>query len=118
VLSLSFAGWGFQLGEELLQLGATALAQLGQLDPEAAVRAYAAHDAAGAEGEAVDLEAEIERVAGHAIGGVLVLDEAAFEAQIEDAAATPLPVLNAEVDGAVDAVASRAAAIGGWDRGT
>src|SRR5579871_1079089 len=61
-----------------------------------------------AKGEAVHLEAEIEVIADAAHGTLSWPDEAAVEAQVDDFACD-VPVVDAEVDGAVARVTRRLA---------
>ena len=80
------------------------------LDAEGAVRGDAADDAAGAEGEAVDLEAEIEDVVDVDFRLKARLEETAIETEVDDFAGGDVPAIDAEVEGAVAGVAARLAA--------
>ena len=86
--------------DQVAELTAAALAEEQNLDADHVVRTYPAHDAMRAEAEAVYLEAEIEVIADAAHGTLSRPDEAAVEAEV-DHFARDVPVVDAEVDGAV-----------------
>ena len=59
-------GWGCgtQFGDKLVELGAVAIAEVEDFDAEQPAGANATDDALGPEAEVIDLEAEVELVAG------------------------------------------------------
>jgi hypothetical protein len=113
-------GWivsrSVELGDELLELCLVAAAQVEKLDAEGVVGVDAADDAFGAKSSAVDLEAEIEDVAGAVACRQARLDQTAVETEVEDAAAAEIPVVDAEIGGAVARVTWRASALVRWMR--
>lgn len=64
-----------------------------------------------AKAEMVNLEAHLELIADDVVGRLAGLNEAAVEAEIENAALARVPVLDAELDGAVAGVPGAAASI-------
>ena len=102
---------GFELFDEVFELGAGSIAEQEDLDAEGALGGDAADYALDKKGEMADFETKIEALAYGVAGGLVGLDEAAFEGQVQNFAGEGVPVLDTELDGAVAGVASRFAGI-------
>jgi len=98
---------GVEFFDEVFELRAGAVAEQEDFDAERAVGGDAADDALNQKSEVVDFEAEVEALADGVAGGLIGLDETAFEAEVENSAGEGVPVLDTELDGAVAGVASR-----------
>jgi hypothetical protein len=106
-------GWGCgtQFGDKLVELGAVAIAEVEDFDAEQPAGADATDDALGPEAEVIDLEAEVELVAGDPAGDEARLDEAAIETDVENTTALERPAVDAEVDGTVARMTRISAAV-------
>ena len=102
-----------QLAEKLAKLGPDSVAELEDLDANCVVFAHSSNDRPDSEGEAFDFESQVKLVAGLQSEFSRGAEEAAIEAQIDDLALN-LPVIDAELDGPVTAVARGPSGVGGF----
>jgi hypothetical protein len=99
--------YGFELFDEVFELGAGSIAEQEDLDAEGAVGGDAADYALDKKGEMADFETKIEALAYGVAGGLVGLDEAAFEREVQDLAGKGVPVLHTKFDGAITGIATR-----------